>query len=141
MYSPDTFRDCVLAQVDLLTSGQPLDAFDQFYADDVTVYVNNVLIATGTKEARAKQAKSMQSASDIQGQITDLTIAEDTEMCVFRNRTSFAKGKGRTQIDGLCWQKWRNNKVIQEQYFDGTLMERLIAGGLLKQPDNLARRR
>ncbi|SMY06695.1 hypothetical protein [Flavimaricola marinus] len=142
MYSPDTFRDCVISQIDLLSEGKALEAFDQFFSDNVTLYDNGTLIASNAHDGRALQAKTLRSASDIKGSIPDLTIADDTEICVFRDHSSYAgKGKDRHQTNRLVWQKWRDGKVIQQQTFDGTKMETLIEGGILKSPDNLGRRR
>jgi hypothetical protein len=95
MYSSDTFRDRVIAQIELLNNGKPLDAFDEFVADSVTVYDNGALVASNAAEARARQVKALKSATDIKGSIHDLTIADDTEICVFRDKTALGgQGQG-----------------------------------------------
>jgi ketosteroid isomerase-like protein len=141
MYSSDTFRDRVIAQIELLNNGKPLDAFDEFVADSVTVYDNGALVASNAAEARARQVKALKSATDIKGSIHDLTIADDTEICVFRDKTALGT-KGKDQpADTLIWQKWRDGRIVQQQSFDGRKMQTLIEGGILKSPDNLGRRR
>ncbi|WP_160116626.1 hypothetical protein [Pseudovibrio ascidiaceicola] len=36
------------------------------------------------------------------------------------------------QIDGLCWQRWDDGKVVEERYYDGAMMNVLLKDGLLQ---------
>jgi len=137
---PDTinssFETLVLAQVELLDAGLPLDAFDACFSVKGVMFANDVLFATGAQEGRRKQEPYISAATSIRGMITDLKIHAATEVCVFRNKSSFATADGAThQINGLCWQKWINGKISEEWYYDGILMDKLIAGGILSTPE------
>ncbi len=134
-----SFSDCVDAQVKLLSDGKPLEAFDQYFASDGVMYANDTLFAKDAVEARSKQERYILAAKSIDGEIVDLVVNEDKKLCVFRNLTSFVSGDGtRHAIDGLCWQKWRDGKIIEERYFDGEIMRSMIADGILQTPDILA---
>jgi len=131
-----SFETRVLAQVQLLDSGKPLEAFDACFSPNGVMFANDVLFATGAEEGRSKQEPYISAATSIQGRITDLKIHVASEVCVFRNKSSFGTGDGAThQIDGLCWQKWINGRIVEERYYDGTLMAKMIADGILSAPE------
>lgn len=126
------FCECADLQVELLRSGKPLEAFDSFFAADGIMYANDALFAQGAGEARAKQQPFIAAAKSIHGSIVDYKCDEVQEICVFRNRTSFVTHADKSvQIDGVCWQKWQNGKIVEERYYDGPMMEQRIADGIL----------
>lgn len=122
-----SFDELVELQVTVLRDGNPLQAFDKFYDVSVQMYANNKLFASDFTEGRSKQAPFITSAGSIQGCITDVAVFQEARICVFRNRTQFTNSDGRTQqIDGLCCQKWQNDKVVEERYYEGQHMTKLI---------------
>lgn len=124
----------------MLRSGQPLEAFDRFFATDGIMYANDEIFASGAKEGRRKQETYILSAKSISGLIVDLCISDTHEICVFRNRTSFATADDLLhQIDGLCWQKWRGGKIAEERYYDGDRMKKLISDGILQKPESIGK--
>lgn len=130
-----SFSQGVQAQVALLNEGKPLEALDQFFALEGKMFANGALFAAGAVESRNKQEPHILSAKSIQGAIEDLVIAEEREICAFRNKTTFVTADDvHHQIDGLCWQKWHNGRVIEEHYFDGEHMNALISDGILRNP-------
>lgn len=131
-----TFVQSVNSQIALLVAGKPLEAFDQFFAPLGVMYANDELFAKNAAEARKKQEAYILAAKSILGAIECLIIMEQQEICAFRNKTSFVTGDGsRHNINGLCWQKWQNGKIIEERYFEGERMQALISDGILQQPD------
>lgn len=131
-----SFRECVDLQVEMLLSGQPLEAFDRFFATDGIMYANDVIFARDAEEGRRKQENYILSAKSINGLIVDLHISDTRNICVFRNRTSFTTPDDSVhQIDGLCWQKWRGDQISEERYYDGDRMRELISEGILQKPE------
>lgn len=113
-------------------------AFDRFFGSDGTMFANDEVFARGAKQGRHKQEPYILSAKSINGLIVDLCISDTHEVCVFRNRTSFVTFENQVhQIDGLCWQSWRDGQISEERYYDGDLMKRLISGGILLKPESL----
>ena len=140
--SKNSFEDCVASQIDLLNDGKPLAAFDAFFDPAGLMFANDTLFATGHEEGRRKQEPYISPAVSITGLVTDLKILAAQRICVFRNKSSFATADGEVhQIDGLCWQKWQEGQIVEERYFDGTRMEKLIADGILDDPTLLLRRK
>jgi len=137
--SPSPFEDSVLGQIQLLASGQPLAALEQYFAPNGLMYSNDQLFASGSEQARQKQERYILAAQTIAGRIEDLKTDVGREICVFRNRSSFVLGDGSEhQIDGLCWQQWAEGKVQIERYFDGETMAKQLLNGILQDPAKLA---
>lgn len=131
-----SFAQAVHGQIELLRSGKPLDSIDQYFAEDGVMYANGELFAEGAAAARKKQEPFISSAREIVGKIVDVKLNETAEICVFRNRSSFKDADGKVhQIDGLCWQKWTDGKIAEEQYFQGDMMNEMISSGLLESPE------
>ncbi|WP_162946675.1 hypothetical protein [Ruegeria sp. EL01] len=134
--SNSTFAELVEQQVQMLSAGRPLDAFDRFFASAGKMYANDEIFAKDANEGRRKQEPFIASAKAIRGVIVDLHISEANEICVFRNQTSFEASDGRWhQIDGLCWQQWCNGRISEERYYDGEKMRDLISIGILSTPE------
>lgn len=132
------FENHVNQQIVLLNEGKPLEAFDQFFDMSGVMYANGEVFASSAQEGRQKQEPYIRAAASIDGNITDVKILTSKEICVFRNQSSFVTDDGtKHQIDGLCWQHWRNGKITEEQYFDGERMNNHIANGVLDQPELL----
>lgn len=110
-------------QIALLNAGEPLQAFDVFYADKA--------------EGRAKQLPFFQSAKSIDGCIEDAATSQENDgaangVGVFRNRSRFVtKDDNEMQIDGLVWQKWANDEIVEERYYRDALMAQKIKNGIL----------
>ncbi len=122
----------------MLNQGQVLEALDLFFADYGVMQANGKLFATGLAECRAKQEPFITSAVNIKGNISDLVIDEKSEFCVFRNQTSFDNPEGnRQQIDGIHIQMWALGKIASEWYFNGELMEEIIAAGVFTDPAHI----
>ncbi|SFJ89971.1 hypothetical protein SAMN04488518_101184 [Pseudovibrio ascidiaceicola] len=120
-------------QIELLRDGKPLEAFDVFFASTVQMFANDVLFADGAVEGRAKQEPFISAAQSIIGKIEDVVIDEARGLCAFRNLSQFVDGAGVVQkIDGLCWQRWDDGKVVEERYYDGAMMNVLLKNGLLQ---------
>jgi hypothetical protein len=94
--SDKSFVDCVELQVDLLNAGRPLAAFDAFFEEWGVMFANDIIFATGRKEERAKQEQFISAALSIQGLTTDLNAIASEEICVFRNRITFAIADGKS---------------------------------------------
>ncbi|WP_310621468.1 hypothetical protein [Flexibacterium corallicola] len=132
------FTGLVEGQIQLLNLGKPLEAFDRYFDVSGVMFANGELFADGAAMAREKQEPYIAAATSIRGQIIDLKMNSELQICVFRNRTSFTIADGTVhQIDGLCWQQWREGKIVEERYFDGTKMQSQIDAGILDKPEIL----
>ena len=128
-------KDAVAAQTALLIDEKPLDAFDAYFGTSVQMFANDVLFAAGAEEGRRKQEPFIAATVAVTGAVTDIKVMEDENMCVFRNKSRFTTADGAEhQIDGLCWQRWQDGRVVEERYYDGDLMRQLIVDGLLENP-------
>jgi hypothetical protein len=130
------FVNAVEEQVALLNEGKPLLAFDRFFAAEGVMHANGIVFAKSAIEGRKKQEPYINSATSIYGSIVDLVVSEENEICAFRNQTSFDSSDGeKHQIDGICWQRWQNGKIVEERYFDGDEMHKKLSSGILRSPE------
>ncbi len=130
------FRMSVDGQIALLNDGQPLEAFDRYFAADGVMYANGKIFARNAAEGRKKQEPYIATATSITGHIVDLVVSEEKEICAFRNRSSFENSDGKKhQIDGICWQRWLDGKIMEERYFDGGEMQKMLNIGILTSPE------
>lgn len=135
-----SLQEAIPVQTELLVAGKPLEAFDRFADVAILMYANDAPFASGATEGRAKQEPYINAAVSIRGRIEDVKILADQEICVFRNLSAFTDTDGRAhQINGLCWQRWSNGRVVEERYYDGPQMEKLIDEGVLDNPALLTR--
>ncbi|MCW9035004.1 MAG: hypothetical protein OQJ97_12355 [Rhodospirillales bacterium] len=130
-----SLKDRVEGQVAMLMNGKPLEAFDSYFSAAVMMFANNDLFASDAKEGRRKQEPYITSAVSIIGRITDVNIVESQNICVFRNLSRFKTADDTEyQINGLSWQKWEMGYVVEERYYDGELMQKLLSDGILENP-------
>lgn len=132
------FRAAVNDQVSLLDAGDPLGAFDRYFADDGVMLDNDVVFGRGKAECRAKQEPFISAAKTIHGSIARCTIDDARQVCVLHNKSTFVTKDGKPmQIDGLHWQRWADGKIVEERYYGGEVMQQRIVGGILERPGEL----
>jgi hypothetical protein len=127
-----TFTSALKDQLELLNGGDPLEAFDRYFADVGVMYDNDQLFGVGKVECRSKQEPFISAATSIVGNITRCSFDEEQELCAFRNESTFVDAAGgSSKIDGLHVQRWKNGAIIEERYYRGDVMAERIAAGIL----------
>jgi hypothetical protein len=117
------FKARIFKQVQILNDGKPLQAIDDFFSNEIVMYDNDTVFAQGKIQSRSKQEPFINGAKSISGNITDLLVDELNEVAIFRNQSKFTNADDQEfQIDGLCWQQWKDGHVIVERYYSGELM-------------------
>lgn len=132
------FEISVRSQIALLNAGKPLEVFDAYFSADGVMFSNSVMFAKGAPEAREKQEPFISAAASISGLITDLKTHAPTQTCVFRNKSSFRTHDEQVhRIDGLCWQQWKQGRIVVERYYDGDAILAVIDAGVMLNPQLL----
>lgn len=135
---PPDLEQAVKHQVDLLNSGCVLEALDLYFAEFGRMYENDNLFGDNKTECRKKQEPYINSAKEIIGHITHLKIVTSSQVCVFRNQSTFFDQQGKKmQINGLHWQQWEVGKIIEERYYHAEKMNEIILSGILDNPERL----
>ncbi len=135
--NPD-LEQAVKHQVDLLNSGRVLEALDLYFDEFGKMYENDNLFGNNKVECRRKQEPYINSAKEIIGHITHLKIVISSQVCVFRNQSTFFDQQDKEmQIDGLHWQQWKAGKIIEERYYHTEKMNEIISSGILDNPERL----
>jgi hypothetical protein len=126
---------CVLEQVKLLEEGKVLEALDRFFDKDGIMYSNSVLFAQGFLRCRQMQEPFLAAATNICGAISDVYLDSSKQLSIFRNLTTFDGPDGKERkINGIHIQKWIEQRIVCEWYYNGEPMEELIAKGVLQNP-------
>jgi hypothetical protein len=124
-----------MEQVKLLCEGKVLEALDRFFDKDGIMYSNGVLFAQGFLRCRQMQEPFLAAATNIRGEITDVYLDAAKQLSIFTNLTKFDGPDGvERQIKGIHIQKWQNERIVCEWYFNGEPMQALVAKGVLQNP-------
>ncbi len=118
--------------ISLVNGGQPLEAFDRYFADEGVMLENDKPFGKGKAECRAKQEPILARAGKITNKVTRCSLDVENAICVFRNQTTFVNSMGeKIEIDGVYWQQWSDGKIVEEHYYSGEAMAEKIAEGIL----------
>lgn len=99
------------------------------------MFDNDELFGRGKVACRAKQEPFISRATSILGKITQRSVDPNLGVCAFRNQSTFVDASGtRHQIDGIHWQRWSRDKIVEERYYRGELMEQKITEGIFSSP-------
>ncbi|MBL4785867.1 MAG: hypothetical protein JKY49_10610 [Cohaesibacteraceae bacterium] len=132
------FREAIFNQTGLLRRGRILEAFDAHFSTSGVMYANDRIFGRDALECRAKQEPFIGTARSIDGRISDVVTCPEMQICCFRNHTRYVSAHGElVTIDGLHWQQWFNNAIVEERYYSGALQNRRIAQGILTSPESL----
>lgn len=102
---------------DMILGGKMMEAFEEFYADDVTMQENHDAPCVGKAANREREKQFMASVEAVHGgQVVatghggEHTFNEwDFEMTM--------KGMGRIKMQQVSVRTWKNGKVVYERFY------------------------
>lgn len=113
----DTLLEKISRINDMILQGEALNAFDEFYHDDVVMQENNEPEVIG-KEANRKREE------DFFGAITEFRGAQPLKVAVGENTTMVEwhfdythKDWGIKNYTQIAIQEWQNGKIIKEKFY------------------------
>ena len=113
-------RDAVTALVDQVLAGQALEAFDRFYAEDVTMRENNGEPTVGKAADRAREEKFFGSLEAFHGGSAPVVLVDgDRAMINWVFDVTF-KGGQRVVMDQVAVQEWRDGEIVSERFYYDT---------------------
>ena len=102
-----------------MTEGQMMEAFEEYYADDV-----QVVEATGeTRQGKDEQRKALMDwAGSIEqnhgGGVGEFTVSEDgNTVCVESWVDNTFKGGHRMKLEEIAVQSWKDGKIVRERFY------------------------
>ncbi len=104
---------------DLICQGKALEAFDKFYADNVSMQENDYPVVIGKAENRKRE-------EDFFGAITEFRAAQPLSVAVGENVTMVKwkmdythKDWGVRNYTQVAVQEWQDGKIVNEQFIYG----------------------
>ncbi|HEY0742339.1 MAG TPA: nuclear transport factor 2 family protein [Chryseosolibacter sp.] len=105
---------------EMVLQGKPLDAFEKFYADDVVMQENNLPPTVGKNANRSREENFFASLIDFRSaKVLDVAVGENTTMVQWQYDYTH-KDWGVRNYTQVSVQRWRDNKIVHEQFFYGS---------------------
>ena len=102
---------------DMVLSGQILDAFEKFYADDVVMQENSEEPRRGKDANRKAEQEFMSSVEQFHSaRVVASAINGDTSFSEWEMELTF-KGGHREKMNQVAVRKWKNGKIAHERFF------------------------
>jgi hypothetical protein len=103
----------------MILSGQAMDAFDRYYADDVIMQENDQPPTVGKSANRDRELTFFSSVTDFRGaQVLSVGEAGDkTYVEWFYDYTH--KDWGVRRYHQMAVQTWKNGKIVHERFYYG----------------------
>lgn len=104
---------------DMILEGKALDAFDQFYHDDVEMQENNHPPVKGKEANRQREIDFFGSITEFRGaQPLKVTVGEGTSMVEWHMDYTH-KDWGARNYNQVAVQEWKDGKIIKERFYYG----------------------
>lgn len=104
---------------DMILQGKALEAFDQFYHDDVVMQENNNPVIKGKAANRQREEEFFDAITEFRGaQPLKVTIGENTTMVEWHFDYTH-KDWGIRNYNQIAVQEWQDGKIIKEKFYYG----------------------
>ena len=102
---------------DMILQGKILEAFDEFYADDVTMQENTEPARVGKATNREFEVAFVDSIEEFHGaELLAHATSKDASFSEWAMDLTF-KGGGRVQMAQVSVRRWENGKVASERFY------------------------
>jgi ketosteroid isomerase-like protein len=114
--STESFKAAVEDLIAKVVGGKPLDAFDRYYAEDVTMQENEQPPRVGKATCRAFEADFLSKITAVRTYVCDgYVISGDKAFIVYRIDADHADW-GTLKMSEVAIQEWSNGKVVREKF-------------------------
>lgn len=100
-----------------------LEAFEEFYADDVVMQENQNPPTVGKAANRERERGFVSSVAEVrESRVTEVLV--DGDDVVLRWKAEYTTTDGqRVEVDQLALQKWRGDRIVRERFvYDPTAL-------------------
>jgi hypothetical protein len=103
----------------LVLEGKVLEAFDLYYDDNVVMQENHSTPTAGKEANRQREIEFFGSITEFRGaSVLDVATGEDVTMVVWHYDYTH-KDWGVRNYRQVAVQKWKDGKIVNEQFFYG----------------------
>jgi ketosteroid isomerase-like protein len=113
-------RNSVEQLIALASEGKLLEAFDRFYAEDVSMQENSNPPTTGKAANRKREEDFLASVAQVHEARAVSYVADENTAAIYWI-LDFTNVQGtRLRFNQVALQTWQNGKIINEQFFYDT---------------------
>lgn len=110
-------RDKVKDLVQLVSSGQLMEAFETYYAENVEMQENRKEPMVGKGANRERERQFVESIESVHSVATPSIVVDGDEAVVQWVMDVTLKGGVRITMDQLAHQTWRDGRIVKERFF------------------------
>ncbi len=104
---------------DMILQGQALEAFDQFYHDDVVMQENDNPQVVGKAVNRKREEEFFSAITEFRGaKPLNVAVGENTTMVEWHFDYTH-KDWGERNYTQIALQEWKDDKIIKEKFYYG----------------------
>ena len=101
----------------MILGGQILDAFEKFYADDVTMQENKGELRKGKDVNREYEKQFVSSVKEFHGaEVTAEAVSEDVSFTEWWMDITFQDGN-RARLEQVAVRRWKDGQVVAERFY------------------------
>lgn len=103
----------------MINSGQLLDAFEKYYAEDVVLQEMGEEPRIGKAVNREYELKFIDSIEAVHGAgVDNITADEDKAVVMVENWMDLTfKGGHRVKLEQVCVQEWNGVQIVKERFY------------------------
>lgn len=113
-------RQRVQDLVSRVERGELLDAFEEFYADDITMRENTQPPTTGKAANREREQQFVASVKEVHEARAESLVVEGDRAAIHWILDYTAQDGNRYRMDQIAYQTWRGDQIVSEQFFYDT---------------------
>lgn len=115
-----TLRQQIDALNAMILSGKAMEAFEQFYADDVVMQENDQPPTIGKAANRKREEEFFSKITEFRGATVEaVTAGDNVTMVLWHNDYTHADWGKRTYHQ-VAVQEWKNGKIVRERFYYGS---------------------
>jgi len=103
--------------VALVQNGQILEAFEQFYHDDVSMQENGGVPTVGKDANRAREEQFVGFVTEVHENKAASVVVDGDQTVIHWNLEFTAADGKRYRYDQLAHQKWQDGRIVSERFF------------------------
>jgi len=106
---------------DLILQGKAMDAFEEFYHQDVVMQENDLPVVTGKDANRKREVDFFNAITDFRSaKVISVAIGENNTTMVEWHMDYTHKDWGVKNYSQVAVQVWKNGQIINEKFYYGS---------------------
>ena len=117
----NTLLENINAVNDLILEGKALEAFEQYYHEDVVMQENDNPIMVGKEANRKREEDFFNSITEFRGaKVLNVALSQDNTTMVEWHMDYTHKEWGVKNITQVAIQQWENGQIKSEKFYYGS---------------------